>query len=833
MEDRECAHSGLRFDGHLNADLQRSGKSRKKPFKYRDPGFAAGTIKENDVLKKALASAVRVFRKNRAITIINTIGLGGGIVCATLIFMWVNDEIHFDGFHQNKDRIYRILLQRKGADEWMAVTPGLLAEAVKTEIPEVKYAARVIQNHRNPFKYENKAFYEDKSFCVDPDFFRIFTFPIVRGNAETPLERPGDMAITEETAGKYFGGENPIGKSLMWNNWSNYRISAVIKDMPANSHLRIELMEPHTLAERYWKGGYNWTNFVHETYVLIEKNSSVRSIEKKTELILNRNYQVADRHYYVHLQPLRDIHLNAAVTDSTAVTGDRKAVTVLLLIAAAILLMACVNFINISTANSMSRAKEVGIRKVVGSPRSRLVLRFLGEYSLLVLLAGFMAVLAIELILPYFNRYTGKSLSLDMHFFMFFPVVLLFTALFAGSYPAFYLSALSPAAALKGKGEHAKNRVAFRNALVIFQFLISISLLICTFIINGQLAFIQNKKLGFDKDGILYFPAKGRLAENYENMKSRLLQYPDIRGAAMQESVPTTTINGGWVRWNGQTRSDLVVRNTLVTSDYFRTMNIGLKDGRYFSDAFSTDKDAAFILNEAAVDYLELESPVGKEIQTRGRTGIIVGVVKNSHFKSLHHKMEPLIFMEMNDYRSIDLFGVVLVKFSSRDVPKLLSTLKDVWHEYNPDLPFEYHFLDQTIDLQYAFERRLSGIFTWFSLLAVAISVAGLLGLSVLLIEKRTKEIGVRKVLGASVPGIVALLAGDFTKWVVYANGIAWPVAWYAMNKWLQGFAYRMDLTVRPFVWAGLTAWAIALLTVGWQAVRAATANPVEALRDE
>jgi putative ABC transport system permease protein len=784
------------------------------------------------MLKSFLLLTMRIFRKYKLITAINIIGLACGIACATLIFMWVSNEINFDSFHKNKDRIYRILLQRKGTDTCMAITPGLLAEAIKNEIPEVKYAARVIQNWRNPYRYKDKAFYEDKTYCADPDFFRIFTFPILQGNSTLPLDNPNDIVITEEIAKKYFGDENPVGKMVNWNNRSNYQVSAVMKDMPANSHLQIQLLESHALSEKFWKGGYNWTNFVHETYILVEKNVSIQAIEKKVQAILNRNGRVADRYYYVHLQPLNDIHLNANVTDSTALTGDKKYVNIFSIIAVGILLIACINFINISTANAVSRAKEVGIRKVVGAQRNKLIFQFIGEFAVFTFIAALIAVLILELALPYFNQFTGNVLTLNLHFLIFFLVIIIVTALSAGSYPAFYLSAFSPSVIL-GRMEQIKKRISFRSVLVVFQFSISILLIVCTFVVNGQLRYIQNKKLGFDKDNILYIPAKGPLAEHYDSVKSRLMQFPGVSGVTMQESVPTTTIEGSWVHWTGQTKQDLVVRNTKVTPDYFRTMNIELKEGRYFNEDFLTDKDTAFILNEAAVDFLEFESPTGMEIRTGGRTGSIVGVVKNSHFKSLHHKIEPLIFMELIDYRSIDLFGVVLVKFSTGDIQQLLANIKNIWQEYNPNLPFEYHFLDQTIDQQYGFEKRLSRIFTLFSLLAVLISCLGLFGLATFVAARRTKEIGIRKVLGSSAGGIVVLLSQKFAVWVLIANLVAWPIAWYAMNKWLQNFAYRIDLTIWPFLCAGSIALIIALLTVSWQAVRAATANPVDALRYE
>lgn len=777
--------------------------------------------------------AFRNLIRNKTFSIINLLGLSVGIACAALIFMWVNDEINFDNFHADKDNIYRILVDRNNEGNLSAQTPGLLAKTIKDEIHEIKYAARIIQNHRNPWKYKENGYYEDRSFCVDQDFFRIFNFPIIQGETISPLDNPNSIVISESTAKKYFGDEDPIGKEINWNNWSTYQVNGIIKDMPANSHLQMEILESHLLSEKFWKGGYNWTNYVHETYILVEDNSSIPEVSKKVEEILNKHSNFEFRTYTVYLQPLDDIHLNADISESATITGDSKYIQIFSIIAFGILLIACINFINISTANSFSRAKEVGIRKVIGAQKGKLVIQFLGEFILLAIFAAIAALLIIELALPYFNQFTGKSLSLNMQVFLFSIFIIFVTALVAGSYPAFFLSSFSPYETFKNSTGLIKGKVSLRSLLVVFQFSISIILIICTILVSQQLEYIQNKKLGFDKDNIIYIPAKADLASKFDIVKAHLEQYPDIKSAAIQQSVPTTTINGSWVRWEGQIKQDLVVRNTQVTPGYFRTMNIEIKQGRVFSDKIAADKKETFVLNESAVKYLGLENPVGLRIQTAGREGHIIGIVKDSYFKSLHHEIEPLIFIGLADYRSVDLFGVVLIKFAGHDIQKLLSELESTWKKYNTHLPFEYHFLDNTIEQQYKFEMQLQTVFGWFSLLAVIISISGLLALALLLMQKRTKEIGIRKVLGASVTEITTLLTSSFVKWIIVSNIVAFPISYFLMNEWLQGYAYKIEISAWPFILSGFAALAIAVLTISFQAIKAAVANPVESLKYE
>ncbi len=789
------------------------------------------------MLKNYFKIALRHLFREKIFSLINISGLAIGFACTALMFLWVTDELNFDDFHNNKNQIYRVLVNAKGIniDRTFAVTPGKLAEAIKNEIPEVKYVTRNNKYFRTPFKYIETGFYEDKVFNVDSDFFKMFSFNIVKGNSANPFINPNDIVISKRIAEKYFGKENPIGKILLSTKGTEYRVSAVIENMPANSHMQMEVLHSHMRSEKYWKAGYSWTNYLYETYIMINDNANSNVVAKKIENLLNKNKKFEKIHYYTTLQPLADIYLNPNISNSEALTSDRKYISIFSIIALGILLIACINFVNISIANSISRSKEIGIRKVLGSDRKNLIMQFMGEFSILTFIAAFLSFILLKITLPYFNHFTGKGLSLGLTFLTVFSAIVILTALIGGSYPAFYLSSFTPQRILKNKFSGKKSGISLKSALVIFQFCISILLIISTILVNNQLSFIQNKKLGFDKNNVIYIPAKGELAEKFESTKNQFLQYPSIENVSMSEGPPLENLSGSFVTWQQHKEENIILRIMQVTPDYFGTMNIKSTAGRLFSEKLTTDNNT-FLLNEAAVKYLGINSPVGKTIKTFGKEGEIIGVVNDSHFKSLHHQIEPLVFMPipLERYGYLDYTsGSIIIKFSGNDISKVLSNVKSIWQKYNTGLPFEYHFLDKTIEQKYGFEQRLSKIFTGFSLLAIFISCLGLFALITFVAVNRTKEIGIRKVLGASNSKIVMLLSKDFIKWALIANIIAWPIAWYFMNKWLQDFAYRIEITIYPFIISGILALVIALFTVSYQAVKAALANPVDSLRSE
>ena len=792
------------------------------------------------MFKNYFKIAIRHLFREKVFSLINITGLAIGFACTALIFLWVSDELSFDDFHKNKDHIYRVLVKAEGInsngiEKTMAVTPGKLAGAIKNEIPEVRYVTRNNKGFRTPYKYKENSFYEDNVYSVDSDFFKMFSFNIVKGNSAKPFTNMNDIVISERIALKYFGKEDPIGKTLISNNKREYIVSAVIENMPSNSHMQMDILASHMLSEKYWKSGYSWENYVHETYILTNNNAEPDIISEKIETLLNKNKWIEKMRIYVTLQPLSDIYLNPDIANSDGLSSDRKYINIFSIIALGILLIACINFINISTANSFSRSKEIGIRKVLGSKKHNLIMQFMGEFSIMTFIAAGLSILLLQIVLPYFNHFTGKDLVLDLNFFIIFSGIVIITGLFGGSYPALYLSSFSAGRVLKNKFNSKRKGFSLRSALVIFQFSISILLIISTIFVNNQLSFIQNKNLGFEKNKVLYIPAIGDLAKNFNSSKNRFLQYPNIENVSMNECPPLNNLSEGFITWDEHKSENIIMKAMQVTPDYFKTLNIKLAAGRLFFKKLSSDRKT-FILNEAAVKFLCILSPVGKTINALGRVGKIIGVVKDTYFKSLHHQLDPLVFMPLalKRYGTLDYTaGSILIRFSGNDISAVLSNIKSVWEKYNHGLPFEYHFLDKTVEQKYGFEQRLSKIFTWFSLLAIFISCLGLFALITFVAVKRTKEIGIRKVLGATSSKIAILLSKEFIRWALIANIIAWPIAWYAMNRWLQGFAYRIDITILPFILSGLIALAIALFTVSFQTIKTATANPAKSLTYE
>ncbi len=798
------------------------------------------------MFKSYLKIALRNLRRQKIYSFINIAGLAIGMACAILILLWVQDELTFDRFHENGNRIYRVLAEWSGQKELSSRTPGRLGPAAKEEIPEIVNSARLSKGTRSAFKYGDKAFYEEGHFEVDPSFFEMFTFPATRGDAKMALEDAQSLVITEKIAEKYFGKEDPIGKFLNWNNWRDYKVSGVLKNLPQNSSLQFSFLNSHHLTEKYWPGGYTWSNFIQETYVQLRDDANPEQVgEKLTALLHKNNPYKRSQLKKLHLQPLSDLHLNADIGRSNVVGGDRKYIYVFSLIAFFVLLIACINFMNLSTARSMQRAKEVGMRKVVGADRSRLIGQFLGESVLLAFMAFFVALFLVEAFLPTYNLVSAKQLTIDysdIQLFLGFGVVILATGIIAGSYPAFYLSGFRPVSVLKGttrlspSGKHA-TKGNLRNGLVVTQFALSVLLIICAIVVYNQLDFMRNKKLGFDKENVIYIPAKGEVTKKFETVRNELLQDPGIIGVTAKNSLPMFALNTVELNWQGKTGQRFPLEAVGVDFNFFEVLNLNFVTGRPFSKEISTDAEQAIIINEEAARLMEMESPIGKWVSLPGNTerATIIGVVKNPHFKSLHHKIEPQVFHVLGDLtdEAMDLFGIILIKIRGEEIPETVAKLENIWNEVNPGIPFEYHFLDETIDKQYAPEKTISKIVTYFTLIAIFISCIGLFGLAAYMAEQRTKEIGIRKVLGASVSGIVSLLSKEFTKWMALANIIAWPLAFVVMTNWLQEFAYRVSISWWVFLVAGASALIIALLTVSYQAIKAAVANPVDALRYE
>ncbi len=794
------------------------------------------------MLKNYLKIALRNLLRHKGFSFINLSGLGLGMACALVISLWVQDELSYDRFHENADTLFRVVVEWKEDSALWAKTPGLLAAAMKAELPEIRNAARLHKRPKLVIRYGEKAFYEEAKLRADPELFEMFSLPFIKSASENWTE---GLVITESMARKYFGEEEPLGKVLNINNWFDVPVTAVLRDLPHNSYLQFDCALPLEALKRFWPGGFTWGNFSHETFVQLRRGADPQAVSAKiTNLLLKNSPQIAPYVNRLYLQPLTEVYLTANIGGNQFANGDRKYLYIFSAVAFFVLLIACINFMNLSTARSINRAKEIGLRKVAGSSRLQLLQQFLGESVLLTTLAAVFALLLAEIFLPAFKQLAGKDLKLaysDYRLLLGLTMLTLVTGVIAGSYPALYLSSFKPMAVLKGGAllssfERSGRRTGLRSALVVLQFALAILLIIGTMVIHRQLYFMTNTKLGFDKDNIVYVPAKESFGAQYETVRQELLKYPGIISVAAIGSVPTNTVNTSALVWDGKApERDYPVETNAVDYDYFELLDLEFVAGRNFSRQHATDATSAFILNEEAAQMLGMDAPVGKEIRVGQRAGTIIGVVQNAHFKSLRQKIAPQVFHVLTDYNSelIDLFGVVLIKVRGNGIPQALASLTHVWKKVNPNFPFEYHFLDETYDNLYKQEERTSTLFDYFTVLALALSCLGLLGLAAFVAENRTKEIGVRKVLGASVAGIVGLLSKDFVKLVLLANLFAWPVAYFAMSKWLQDFAYRIDLGWWMFALAGGAALFIALATVSVLAIKAALANPVEALRYE
>jgi len=810
------------------------------------------------MLKNYLKIALRNLRKHKAYSFINIAGLAIGISCCALIMLYVQDELSFDRFHKNADRIYRVALSAaaSGTPINSATTSAPMAAALVQEYPEVRGAARFWPIGRVLIGHENNRFYEDRFLFADSSVFEVFTFPLLSGDPKTALAQPNSVLLTEAMARKYFGNENPLGKFLRYDNRADYKITGVLKNIPRRSHLQFDFLA--SLITQPRSQSPLWISNSYYTYLLLQENYAPLQLEAKfpalvkkyvapqIEQAIDKSFDeaiAAGAKYDFYLQPLPSIYLHSTAQNDLAVTSDVKYVYILTAIAVFILLIAAINFMNLATARSSNRAKEVGLRKVLGSERRQLIKQFLGESILLSFMALAIALFLIEILLPVFNNLAGKALSLRFSGSLFFIIslaaVALTIGLLAGVYPAFVLSAFQPAAVLKGSLRSGAKSPWLRSTLVVVQFAISIVLLVGTGVAFQQLQYMQNKRLGFAKEQVVVLPIETRAGQQkYESFRQDLLQNPNVIAVGATSSIPGRVDNDTVYRLEGVSNEVIYSLKVMrVSEDFLAALQIELAAGRGFSREFVSDTSEAFVINEAAARYMgmTLETAVGKRLTEVAAGGInkddqrtIIGVMKDFHYESMHHEIKPLVMsIEPLAYNNI------VVRVRPENIAATLAALQEKWQAFEPGYPPRYFFLDEDFGRLFAAEARQSQIFSHFTILAICIACLGLFGLASFIAEQRTKEIGVRKVLGASVQQIIVLLSKDFTKLVVIAFLIAAPLAYFAMQRWLQDFAYRTALSPTVFVLAGLLAMLIAWLTVSYQAIKAALTNPVEALRYE
>jgi len=711
-----------------------------------------------------------------------------------------------------------------------------MAAALKRDFPEIIKATRFGYWQRQLVTYKDKSFNEPGSRHADPDFFDMFSFPLVKGDPETVFSNPYSVILTEKTAAKYFNEEDPIGKTLTVNNSYDVIVTGVIHNDSLNSSLEFDLLSPFEIIIKESIGednADNWGFNSFRTYVMLEQSASAENLNQKlTGYVKKYTEEDTDE---LALQPLTDIHLFSNLGHDLRNRGDIKYVWIFSALAVFVLLIACVNFMNLTTARSASRVKEVGLRKVLGAERSQLIRQFFGKSILIALFALWIALILLELLLPLFNTLSGKQLTSGWWnnpiLSLGFIGLALVTGILSGSYPALFLSSFQPIRIFKSTGRSSGANPLFRKVLVIFQFTLSVFLIIGTLIISRQLSYMRNIDLGFNREHIIHLSIHGELHDRYGSICERFLQEPDVIHVTASMALPTNIQSSpGTPMWEGRSPdAKMEIKADFVDYDYIETFDIPLVEGRSFSREYSTDSETAFIVNEEAVRRMGLEKPVvGKRFGFWNIDGQIIGVMKDAHFQNLHYKIEPLVFKMFPGW-----LRRMYVKIRSVNVSATLASLEKTWDEMNLGYPFEYRFLDEDFHNLYNSEARLGKIFKSFAALAVFIACLGLFGLASSIAEQRTKEIGIRKVLGSSTARIVALLNKEFLNCIAAANLIAWPIAYFAMQAWLQKFAYRTNIEMWIFLLSAALGLAVALLTVSLQTLRAARANPVDSLKHE
>jgi ABC-type antimicrobial peptide transport system permease subunit len=783
-------------------------------------------------------TALRAIRRHKGYSLINISGLAISLSVCMLIVLWMVDEWSFDRFNTNAGRIYRVYRSESATQKnsTSALTPPPMAAALKGDFPEIIKATRFGYWQRQLVTYKDKSFNETRFMHADPDFFGMFSFPLIKGDPETVFSNPYSVILTEKAAAKYFNEEDPIGKILTVNNSFDVAVTGIIHDDSLNSSLEFDLLSPFKILLKESIGednADNWGFNSFGTYIMLEQSASAENLNQKLTGYLKK-YAEEDRDELA-LQPLTDIHLFSNLGHDLRNQGDIKYVWIFSSLAVFVLLIACVNFMNLTTARSANRAKEVGMRKVAGAVRPQLIRQFFGESILMALFALVIALFLLEFLLPLFNTLSGKQLTSawwnDPALLLGFIGLALLTGISSGIYPALFLSSFHPIRILKGTMSSSVANPLFRKVLVIFQFTLSVFLIIATLMISRQLSYMRKIDLGFNRGHIIHLSIHGELHEKYSAIRERFLQKSDVLHVTASMALPTNIQSSpGTPMWEGSPPdAKMEIKADFVDYDYIETFEIPLVEGRSFSREYSSDPETAFIVNEEAVRRMGLEKPVvGKRFGFWDIDGRIIGVMKDAHFQTLHQKIEPLVFKMFPGW-----LRRMYVKIRPDNVSATLASLEKTWDEMNLGYPFEYRFLDEDFQNLYNSEARLGKIFQSFAALAVLIACLGIFGLASFIAEQRTKEIGIRKVLGSSTAGIVALLNQEFLKCIAAANLIAWPIAYFAMRAWLQKFAYRTDIEIWIFLLSAALGLAVALLTVSLQTLRAARANPVDSLKHE
>ncbi len=808
------------------------------------------SLKNIKMIRNFIKSAGRNILKNKGVYGINIIGLSLGLASCLLILLFILDEVSYDKFNQKADDVVRVVFKAEigGEEISEAVVMPPVGPTLEKEFPEVLTAARLRKMNNPTLTYKNRN-YRDFDFAyIDPEFLEVFDLTIIEGDNTNPLENPNAVIITQKEAKRYFGTENPIGKNLSFQQWDKqFTVTAVIEEIPQNSHFEFGVFA--SMNGYDYANSTSWVNSDFHTYLLLKDGNQYKELEAKLPMIMDKymgpqireaigvSYsEFKDKNRVgLFLQPLTDIHLNPDFVSSGELKPgmDIKYLYIFAAVAVFMLFIACINFMNLATAAASKRAKEVGIRKVLGSGQKQLVKQFLTESFLATIIAAILAVSLVIFFLPTFNQLAGKSLQLVdlLQFSIVFSTLalIILVTILAGGYPAFFLSSFKPVQVLKGRFT-ASGKSNLRNGLVIFQFIISAGLILSTIIVYQQMAFIQNKDLGYNKDHILVIREAQLLGEQRDAFKNQVLEDPRVKSVSNSSFVPAgpTDINMSGVLRDNEYQRRMFIYN--VDEAYIPTLGLELVAGRNFSKEFGSEKDKV-IINETAANSLGfIKDPIGKtfsrDTEEGARELTIVGVVKDFHFKSLHRKIDPLILMN-NPY------GGLIIRTNTADVSTLISNIENKWQKFNIKEPFSYTFLDESFNKAYLREQKMGAILSIFTGLTIFVACMGLFGLVTFAAERRVREIGIRKVLGSSVPEIIGLLSKDFIKLIFISFIIAFPLGYFLMEQWLQDFAYRIEIKWWVFLLAAFLTTLIALLTIGFKSFKAATANPIKSLRTE
>jgi predicted permease len=785
------------------------------------------------MIKNYMKIAFRNIIRHKGYSFLNIFGLAAGMACCILIGLWVLDELNYDRFHENASSICRVESDQDYSGRTLHIywTPHPLGPALKDEIPEIEDATRALNLRAQLLRYEDKAFEEYAVWSVDPSFLKMFTFPMILGNPENALSGTSSLVMTERLAAKFFGDENPIGKVINLAQSADFTVTGVLKDIPRNSSLQFDVLIPYKYLDSIGRTDDNFTN--NQTYTWVQLHSGVSAEDVSTKISGFVRTKVPRSLMVLELLPLTKVHLYtySGYEKNLAV----QSVYLFSVIAVFVLIIGCINFMNLSTARSANRAKEVGLRKVVGAFRMQLIRQFYSESLLFAFLALALAVTAVSVVLPAFGSLAGKEMSWNATgagvLVLGLAGIALLTGFVSGSYPALFLASFQPVNTLKGKLKAGAGNALFRRTLVVVQFVLSAALIIGTGVVSKQMIFIKNRNLGWNKDQVAAIPIRSYSRPSLETLKAELANTPGILNVAVATQKPSfTSWSSSGFDWEGKDPSFKVDVTYMGADDgYVDTLGMTMAMGRNFSKEFPTDKTESFLINEELARLMGHEDPIGKSFSFWDQKGKIVGVIKDFHFQPLRRKIEPLVIQ----WAQLNWTNFLFLRIAPEGIAKTIGTVRGIWEKILPNIPFSYQFLDEDFSSMYMSEERTGILLKIFTAMAILVACLGLFGLASYAAEQRTKEIGIRRVLGASAPGIVTLMCREFLVLIGLANLIAWPVAYFAVNDWLDNFAYRTHIPAVFFFGALITSLVIGLMTVIYKAVRAASANPVDALKHE